>query len=96
METIEFIESPTGNTEILNEIKLSDLPDELKSHFSDIIKIFYHGVAESNRAKQAMQILDELNLAKREFCNRNNLSELPAANELIHSISEQLFKNFSK
>lgn len=72
----------------LEFISDSGIPTEVKQHFSDIIQILGNETKTSggSRAKQVMDIADELNMAKRQYLNDNELEDDPGMNELIHNI----------
>ena len=81
----ETFEAKTDTLKLISE---TELPQELKQHFLDIIQIMGHetNVNDGSRARQVMNIADELNMAKRLYLDKHEITDDPKINELIYEI----------
>jgi len=94
LEDLDTPETEKMNIEVFTErqseaielIRHSNIPDKLKTHFEDMLRIFGEENIHTNRAKQILTIADELNLAKRIYLDENKVESIPEANELISNI----------
>jgi hypothetical protein len=82
----EEVTENLAQNQAIELIRDSTLPPELSQHYFDLIEIFGKDVNEAARAHQILSLSDELNLAKREYLNKNKLESLPEASELIYRI----------
>ena len=79
-------------TSTIGLIESSGIPNELKMHFTDMIKILGKDTSEYGRAKQIMNIADELNLAKRVYLDDHKIESIPEANILV----DEIIKNYAE
>jgi len=80
------VELTGQQTKAIELIKGSDIPDELKSHFSDMIRLLGRNNSEDQKAKQIMDIADELQQAKRVYLDNHKLENDSASDLLISEI----------
>lgn len=86
-EAVEHTKNTTDRQkQALELIECSAIPDVLKDHFSDMIRILGKDTSIDKKAAQILDIADELQLAKRTYLDENKLENDPTADLLISEI----------